>query len=44
MRLEYPGIRIFLEAYTLQELSARFQMGQMDLIITLRGSDTAKNV
>ena len=36
MRLEYPGIRISLEAYTLQELSARFQMGQMDLIITLQ--------
>lgn len=36
MRLEYPGIRISLEAYTLQELSARFQMGQMDLILHCR--------
>ena len=36
MRLEYPGIRISLEAYTIQELSARFQMGQLDLIITLQ--------
>lgn len=36
MRLEYPGVRISLEAYTVQELSARFQMGQLDLIITLQ--------
>ncbi len=35
MRLEYPGIKVSLEAYHPQELSARFQMGQLDLIITL---------
>ncbi len=35
LRLEYPGIKVSLEAYNLQELSARFQMGQLDLIITL---------
>ena len=34
-RLQHPGIRVSLEAYNLQELSARFQMGQLDLIITL---------
>ena len=36
LRLEYPGVKVSLEAYNLQELSARFQMGQMDLIITLQ--------
>ncbi len=36
MRLEYPEIKISLEAFTIQELSARFQMGQLDLIITLQ--------
>ncbi len=35
LRLEYPGVKVSLEAYNLQELSARFQMGQLDLIITL---------
>ncbi len=36
LRLEYPEIKISLEAFTMQELSARFQMGQLDLIITLQ--------
>lgn len=36
MRVKYPGIKVSLEAYGLQELSAKFNFGQLDLILTLQ--------
>lgn len=36
MKTDYPGIRVSLEAYGLQELSAKFNFGQLDLILTLQ--------
>lgn len=36
LKEEHPGIRVSLEAYGSQELSAKFNFGQLDLILTLQ--------
>lgn len=36
MKADYPGIRVSLEAYGMEELSAKFNFGQLDLILTLQ--------